>query len=97
MASKAGQGRQAMEWVISRLKEETHDLGRAAREEMGFAPNTSLWWGSSLLLVQNKSSLAVLLSDDSIHRLPSKSLLERCFRSDISLNFWLFVDEIVQK
>lgn len=34
MASKAGQGRQAMEWVISRIKEETHDLGRAAREEM---------------------------------------------------------------
>jgi len=25
------QGRQAIEWVISRLKEETQDLGRAAR------------------------------------------------------------------
>jgi len=34
MASKSGQGRQAIEWVISRLKEETHDIGRAARFEM---------------------------------------------------------------
>lgn len=34
MASKAGQGRQAIEWVISRIKEETHDISRAAREEM---------------------------------------------------------------
>ena len=28
------QGRQAIEWVISRLKEETQDFGRAARIEM---------------------------------------------------------------
>lgn len=34
MAAKAGQGRQAIEWVISRIKEETHDFGRAARIEM---------------------------------------------------------------
>lgn len=34
MSSKAGQGRQAIEWVISRLKEETQEFGRAARFEM---------------------------------------------------------------
>lgn len=34
MAAKAGQGRQAIEWVISRIKEETQDFGRAARIEM---------------------------------------------------------------
>jgi dihydrofolate reductase len=28
------QGRQAIEWVISRIKEETQDIGRAARFEM---------------------------------------------------------------
>jgi len=43
MASKAGQGRQAIEWVISRIKEETHDIGRVARLEMDkhFTPNTT--------------------------------------------------------
>jgi len=37
------QGRQAIEWVISRLKEETHDIGRAARLEMDkhFNQNTT--------------------------------------------------------
>jgi hypothetical protein len=40
MSSKSGQGRQAIEWVISRIKEETHDIGRAARREMdGFNNN----------------------------------------------------------
>lgn len=34
MASKAGQGRQAIEWVISRIKEETQDIGRVARLDM---------------------------------------------------------------
>jgi len=34
MTSKASQGRQAMEWVISRLKEETQEIGRAARGEI---------------------------------------------------------------
>lgn len=34
MTSKAGQGRQAIEWVISRIKEEKHDLSRTTREEM---------------------------------------------------------------
>lgn len=43
MVSKAGQGRQAIEWVISRIKEETQDIGRAARVEMDkhFTPNTT--------------------------------------------------------
>jgi len=39
MTSKASQGRQAMEWVISRLKEETQEIGRAAREEFGGLKN----------------------------------------------------------
>lgn len=39
MASKAGQGRQAIEWVISRIKEETHDIGRAMDKH--FTQNTS--------------------------------------------------------
>ncbi|ESN93084.1 hypothetical protein HELRODRAFT_69402 [Helobdella robusta] len=33
MSSKAGQGRQAIEWVISKFKEETYDLKRKTREE----------------------------------------------------------------
>ena len=42
------QGRQAIEWVISRLKEETQDFGRAARMEMdaftGLASHKSSLW-----------------------------------------------------
>jgi len=49
MSSKAGQGRQAMEWVISRIKEETQDFGRAAREEIDGLKNLTANFGTTSL------------------------------------------------